>query len=214
MSYKIVVARYNETIDWLKDEIENCIIFNKGDKLDISNEFFLKNVGRESDTYLNYIIENYDSLPDVVVFTQASISDHRGGSYAGSSDISYLLSLKNEALTNGRSSPFQSFFDNGQDSALKKNWNYRAYDGSFFLQDNYRDNSPIVFIDWFKKNIDENYPNPIYVYLNGIFALHKDLILQHPVEYYKSLIKHVNHHINPAEGHFFERSWFYIFKNL
>lgn len=73
MSYKIVVARYNENIDWLNDENDNCIIYNKGDKLGMDNEILLDNLGRESETYLNYIIQNYHSLPDVVVFTQAKL---------------------------------------------------------------------------------------------------------------------------------------------
>ncbi len=29
-TYKIIVARYNENINWLKDEMNNCIIYNKG----------------------------------------------------------------------------------------------------------------------------------------------------------------------------------------
>ena len=54
--YKIIVARYNEDIDWLASEMHNCIIYNKGEKLGLSNEICLPNVGRESETYLNYII--------------------------------------------------------------------------------------------------------------------------------------------------------------
>jgi len=38
MSYKIIVARYNEDIEWLNSEKENCIIYNKGNKLNICNE--------------------------------------------------------------------------------------------------------------------------------------------------------------------------------
>ena len=93
MSYIIVVARYNENIEWLNSEMSNCIIFNKGEKLDLNNEIFLENVGRESETYLSYIISNYNNLPDVVVFTQARISDH-----VGSDDVNYLIQIKNQAL--------------------------------------------------------------------------------------------------------------------
>jgi hypothetical protein len=92
MSYKIIVARYNEDINWLNTEISNCIIYNKGNKLNIENEILLDNVGRESETYLNYIIQNYNNLPDIVIFTQANIADHKG-----SNDINYLLNIKNEA---------------------------------------------------------------------------------------------------------------------
>jgi hypothetical protein len=56
------------------------------------------------------------------------------------------------------------------------------------------------------------YPNPIFIYGAGLFAIKKELILKYPIEYYKKLVLEVNHHIDPIEGHFFERSWYYIFK--
>ena len=64
--YKIIIARYNENINWLNSLVNNCIIYNKGEKLDIDNQIILKNVGRESHTYLNYIISNYENLPNII----------------------------------------------------------------------------------------------------------------------------------------------------
>jgi hypothetical protein len=203
MSYKIVVARYNEDLRWLKSEKDNCIFYNKGNKIGIENEIMLKNVGRESETYLNYIITNYDNLPDIVVFTQGKISDHRTGG------VQHLLDLKDSALINGKSHQYGREYDTPSNYDWKHNWNYN--NGEYYLKDNYKNNKPILFIDWFKKNINVNYPNPINIYYNGIFAVSKQLILTKSLEYYKSLILEVNHDINSSEGHFFERSWFYIF---
>ena len=206
MSYKIVVARYNEDVHWLGSEIQNCIIYNKGDKLNIrniGNEIILENVGRESETYLNYIIHNYTNLPDVVVFTQAKISDHRGRN-----DVNYLIQMKNEALNHSRSRETVVHYEHGR-CCWNSEWNLE--NGIYFLEDNYKNNKPVKFIDWFKRCIKAEYPNPIRIYSNGIFAVRKENILKHPVEYYKQLILEVNHHVNSSEGHFFERSWYYIF---
>jgi hypothetical protein len=204
MSYKIIVARYNENIDWLSSEMKNCIIYNKGNKLNIRNEVILENVGRESDTYLHYIIDNYYNLPDVIVFTQARISDHKG-----SDDINYLLHMKNDALIYSKSQNFHIHNDTHSCIHFDKEWNLR--NGEYFLKYNYKNNNPITFINWFKTNININYPNPIVMYLNAIFAVKKENIINKPIEYYKKLILEVNHHVNSAEGHFFERSWYYIF---
>ena len=204
MSYKIIVARYNENIEWLNSEMSNCIIYNKGDKLNIENEICLKNVGRESETYLNYIITNYDNLPDVVVFTQARISDHKGRD-----DVNYLINIKNDALKYSKSRNFFNHNDTGNNIHWDKEWNLRK-DG-YYLKDNYKNNKPITFLEWFKRNIDINYPNPISIYCNAIMAIKKENIINNPIEYYKRLILEVNHHINSTEGHFFERSWYYIF---
>jgi hypothetical protein len=204
MSYKIIVARYNENIEWLNSEMSNCIIYNKGNNLNIKNEIILENVGRESETYLHYIITNYDNLPDVIVFTQARISDHKGAD-----DVNYLIDIKNQSLYNSKSQNFHVHNDVGVSIHFDKEWNLRKE--GYYLKDNYKNNKPITFLEWFKTNINVNYPNPINIYINAIFAVKKENIINKPIEYYKRLILEVNHHIDSTEGHFFERSWYYIF---
>ncbi len=182
MSYKIIVARYNENIDWLNSEMKNCIIYNKGNKLNLRNEVILENVGRENDTYLHYIIDNYYNLPDVIVFTQAKISDHKGAD-----DVNYLLNIKNQALIYSKSQNFYIHNDTGRCIHFDKEWNLR--NGEYFLKDNYKNNSPITFIKWFKTNININYPNPIVMYVHAIFAVKKENIINKPIEYYKINIR-------------------------
>lgn len=201
MSYKIIVARYNENIEWLLPEMDNCIIYNKGPLLNLQNEICLENVGRESETYLHYIIENYDNLPDILICTQADIKDHRG-----SNDIGHLICMKTEALHYGKSTPYV------HSKSEELPWwqpNFNLISGQV-VQQNYYNNEQTIFRDWFEKFIDV-YPEPIVIYTNGIFAVKKELVLSKPLQYYKELIKQVNHHINPTEGHYFERSWYYIF---
>jgi hypothetical protein len=210
MSYHIVVARYNEPVDWLRREMKHCIIYNKGERLQLENEIALPNVGRESGTYLQYIIENYNALPDAVVFTQARIGDHLGcedDNYC----VDYLVNIKNEALTYGKSSPDVVHDESNpyRNPCWDSEWNYE--NGSFFLNDNYYEDIHMTFIDWFQKHIQKEYPSPISIYRSAIFAVKKEYILQHPKQYYCDLLRTCNHHINPVEGHFFERSWYYIF---
>jgi len=212
MSFVIVVARYNENIDWLTSVIEkgNVILYNKGEKLGIPNEIMRPNVGRESETYLQYIIDNYPNFPDIIVFTQARISDHR----KGISGLEYLFKLIYEAQQprNLKSYPSVFHFNKKQyprEHCWDDDWNFE--NGKWYLEHNYKNNYPLLFKDWFQANIHPIYPNPISIYANGLFSIRKELILKHSLDYYKSLILEVNHHIDPTEGHFFERSWFYIF---
>jgi hypothetical protein len=70
----LIIARYNENLDWIeyipKNLNINIIIYNKGLD-DISYPSIkLQNIGRESHTYLYYIIENYDNLADINISTQ------------------------------------------------------------------------------------------------------------------------------------------------
>lgn len=76
MTFSIIVARYNEDIQWTK-QFQNVIIYNKGEKLDDSyNQVFLDNVGREGHTYYKYICDNYENLADYNIFLQGNPFDH------------------------------------------------------------------------------------------------------------------------------------------
>jgi hypothetical protein len=66
------------------------------------------------------------------------------------------------------------------------------------------------FGKWFKKNFPQI--DPIYGFSQfGIFAVAREHIIQHSIEYYQSLISYLDHHHNPEAGHFFEVSWGAIF---
>ena len=76
MKFCIVVARYNENIEWTK-QFSNVIIYNKGTPLKGKyNEIYLNNVGREGHTYYKHIYDNYENLSDYTIFLQANPFDH------------------------------------------------------------------------------------------------------------------------------------------
>ena len=50
-------------------------IYNKSNN-ELDNSIKLKNIGRESNTYFNHIVKNYDNLSDWNFFTQANPIDH------------------------------------------------------------------------------------------------------------------------------------------
>lgn len=205
---KYIVARYEEDLEWLQPIAEHCIVINKGttpisECMNDSICIHRTNVGRESDTYLHFIVNNYDNLPEVCVFTQGCINDH-----VRSNQIEYLNQLASEALELGMSRPRASC-SNPYDKDWGPLWNRRK-DG-YFLNENYKDGRHILFYWWFISNICSEYPKLMKIHMNGIFAVRRDRILKHPRSFYLKLRSQVDWHPNPIEGHFLERSWFYIF---
>jgi hypothetical protein len=197
MLYKIVVGRFNEDISWLPSA---SVIMNKGEPLNIPNEILLENVGRESESYLQYVIRDYNNLPDVVIFTQGRIYDH---GYT----LDNLIYACNQALLNGKSSPSEHYISAG---FIPSQPNFNFICNPTTVPQIYK-KEPVTFQQWFETTLGCLYPDPIYIYWNGIFAVRKDIILRKPVDFYKRLLSEINYNINPTEGHFFERSWYYIF---
>lgn len=87
----IVIALYEEkNIDWIFKIPKhfNLYIYNKGN--DLPEDFLLnlktkisnykiekiKNVGRETDTYLHHIVNNYNNLGDLTIFSQGDPIEH------------------------------------------------------------------------------------------------------------------------------------------
>lgn len=215
--YSIVVARYEEDIDWLFPFAKNCIIYNKGgDNININfnwkNTINLPNVGREAHTYLHHIINNYDELSGIILFTQGNISDHLPESYKND-EINYLMKLISSANINGCS--FNAYQHSvGSMSAHK---NLKMADKWKNLGD-----SSMTFGEWMNDifNDQSNQSNKsnkykfnhrICWYMNSVFAIDSEMIKKHPKSFYEKLISYVDNHKDPEAGHYFERAWYEIF---
>jgi hypothetical protein len=71
----IVVAKYNENVDWCKKLNHKVTIYDKSDN-PIKESIKLKNVGREGETFLYHIVNNYNNLDDVTIFLQGNPFEH------------------------------------------------------------------------------------------------------------------------------------------
>lgn len=99
----IVVARYNEDLSWTEGLTHNLFIYNKGDEHPLQTHR-LSNEGRESQTYLTHIIDNYDNIGEYTAFLQGNPFDHCGNvlSLLGPTDVfTHLASWLVECDTNG-----------------------------------------------------------------------------------------------------------------
>lgn len=67
MNKRIIVAKYKENNNWY-NKYPEAIVYTK--------EVDLPNRGRESSTYLQHIVNNYDLLDDYTIFCQANPFEH------------------------------------------------------------------------------------------------------------------------------------------
>lgn len=80
---QVVVARYQEDVSWLEQLEMSSIVYDKsGDQKEFivynGPRIGLPNIGRETHTYLTYIVRTYPDFQDYTVFVQGSPFFHMG----------------------------------------------------------------------------------------------------------------------------------------
>jgi hypothetical protein len=70
MSYALVVARYHEDMKWSEYVDKSKLVVYDKYPIPMENTIPRKNFGRDPETFLYYIMSNYDNLPDYTLFVQ------------------------------------------------------------------------------------------------------------------------------------------------
>ena len=217
----LVVARYHEDLEWLKDEPfnkYNVIIYNKGDNdnfykprklIKISN---LANVGGCIHTYFYHIITHYDTLHDIVVFLPGSCMDEHVYNFVKKEQT--LKTIKQMEETNNSVFVIQA---HSVKPINKLIYNFHMEDYRNNNEQNFEKNSDTKlklcsirpFGKWYQtcfKNID------IYdISYKSIFALTKEHIRNRSLNSYMNLFTYVCTDKNEESGHYFERSFLSVF---
>jgi Protein of unknown function (DUF3431) len=77
MKPQLVIARFNEDPAWIRTiEGWEILVDNKGEAAGIPGEISSPNHGREPETFLRYLVDHYEELPDRMAFLQGHPFDH------------------------------------------------------------------------------------------------------------------------------------------
>jgi hypothetical protein len=179
-------------------------VYNKGDdedfeKLNVIKIINLKNVGRESHTYLYHIINNYDNLANKTIFFQGRIDDHKTlqiKDYFDNNDFTGKINTPDMAILKESIKHFGKWKDEKTSGAMRS-CNYIPLDW-------------ITNIIGTEMDIKQKKFNTVWC---AIFSISKELILKKPKIFYENILRYVDYHPNPEEGHLLERAWYSIFNN-
>lgn len=208
----IVVARYNEDVSWIYklDGSDRVVIYNKGESplrhdhprpgLRVLD---LPNIGRESHTYLFHICQNYHGMcpDDVTVFCQAGLRDHV------SNITTFMRNTPRDAFESGFSERLAH--EPKIPLAHQAGYNFRILEWPRFnkLVPNRSDET---YGRWFERCLRVPFPRPVKWIPGACFAVKNSNILANPLEFYRQLLDELEGR-SPEAGHFFERSWKYVF---
>lgn len=213
---EIVVARYNENIEWLRDDPFNkysTIIYNKGESDiqkfgKITKIVQLNNVGRCDGSFLHHIVTNYDHLSTITLF------------FPGSLNIA-MKYKKAVQLVNEIELYKDTVFIGARCSNVQENlYGFLLDEWASTDTDNYKRNPESILTPANIRPFGKWYQNKFgnlkttYVSYAGILGIHKKDILKRPKSFYEKLLEEVNVSSNPEVGHYIERSWQAIFDNF
>ena len=189
MRFCIVVARYNEDLDWTK-QFTNVIVYNKGTPLtDDFNQIYLNNVGREGHTYYKHIYDNFDNLADYTIFLQGRPFDHSPN----------IINNLNKYINNIDSNLDSNIdFEFLSENILDCNLSGCVYHGGLPLIE--------VYEKLFNVFLEDNEKNMSFIFGAGAqFIVSKQKILQRPKEFYLNIVEMLGDDISPIEGFVIER---------
>lgn len=195
---EIVVARYNEDLEWLKAfKNYKVTVYNKGlDNLILPNNcqiINLENIGREAHSYLYHVITNYETLAQKTIFLQGDPFYHKpnfdyliNGSPHSCAHIIAECREYNLGFESNRVANVQWQNTKWNDTTLSK------HSMLSFAQTN------------FNPEFDED--SSIYFQWGAQFAVDKENIICHDIDYHKKLYDHFLIK-SPIEGHYIENLW-------
>jgi len=202
MKFDIVIARYNENIEWLEllnhDLIRNIFVYNKGEECNLINVKVisrrLENIGREAHTYLTYCVEMYNNLPDFVIFLQGNphgITINNINDWIDSISKSFVHCTENNKIGN-------------------LDWFLR--DGKLYEWGGPIDNSSFNIWEWSKTYVRESIPKEnINIFWHACFGVSEKAIRSNPIVKYQTIIEKELNRKNSEAAHFLERTWYYLF---
>jgi hypothetical protein len=213
-SQEIVIARYNEDLEWIKEEPFNrhpIIVYNKSDNYDFSKTNItqiinLPNIGRETHSYLYHIVKNYDNLKDVTIFLP------------GSAELPNKFERSKNVVKTVEETNNTVFSCSNEDNFVENNYNFEIENNLSSHANNKKINDDATiklsenrpFGKWYN-SVFTNEEKNTCISWNSILAVSRKNILQKPKSYYEKLMKEVDEHQNPEAGHYLERSWYAVF---
>ncbi|KAK9419937.1 hypothetical protein SUNI508_06943 [Seiridium unicorne] len=220
LQFEVVVARYNEDLQWLEAVLPDATVYNKGDKMpsihNIARIIDLPNIGRESHTYLHHIVSCYDTLADITLFTQGSrngVSCFRTYTKLTSSQMEEIA-LKMDfgemktfgSIESGTLRPIDQWdgfdWEKDVDNIL---W-LSQQRGDFLCAD-------CTPAQYWLETFGFEHPSSIIFTEGAFFAVRRKTVRLRPRVFYEKLLAKFTqlNHVNPEIGHFQEKFWGEIF---
>jgi hypothetical protein len=198
----IVSSHFNEELSWLVNQTDfDYRIYTKNiegcEYIDRSKIFECVNVGMEASSYISYIIDNYENLPDYVAFVHGHEESYH----------------QNDTTLNLIKDSFYSNLDNvkqqtGYNSLNRKDWRNIFADDV----DDWSGNWKMIKDNYNYLNIGIPIPNRLECTACAQFIVSRENILRNSINDYKNILKwlETTRLESALSGRLMEHLWCYL----
>ena len=197
LNIQLVISRYKENITWIdeiKDLFDSITIYNKGTEdcycPKNSKIINLENRGRETQTFLHHIIENYNFLQEYThyVFCQGNPFDHCKN---------FINQIRNKSNYDLNSFYFRKLGEH----------QIRFY---YEPMETVHPNG-LPLMNFFYHLFFDTQLQKLMQTRHSMMIIPSSKILFRSINFYKYLFQYVDKFENPLEGYIIERLWYPIF---
>ena len=189
----LVVNQYHYDISWIEKYTDNYVVYDKGGtEIESDKTIRLPNIGSNIHTWFYHIIQNYDNLPDVIIFAKGNISPRHCREEK-------LLKL----INNSEFTPLESYEDvdtsEGSAMRLTDEGGYMEINNSWYVP--HHVSRYFQSYSYFLKTIFVNPEIPQWVRFapGANYIVPKENILKHEKRFYEKLNSFVSYEASPLE---------------
>lgn len=212
---KWIISRYNHDISYLPKYTNDYVLYDRSEE-PLEGSIVVPNIGSDIYDKFTYIIDNYDNLPEVAVYTKANIfkyiTEEEFDLIKDNTTFTPILTQNHKEVLQDYGMPEPgkpfSYYEDGMYYEL----NYPSY-----LRSN-KTREPIwSYAETFKifslvklLGLDQMKYTPFAPGSN--YILPKENILQHPKEFYEELREYLKWDRYPGEAMIIERGLYSLWK--
>lgn len=192
---KWVLSRFNHDISYLKDYTNDYVLYDRSEK-PMEGAIIVLNRGSDIYDKFTYIIDNYDNLPDIAVYTKANI-------------FKYITKEEFEKIKDTKE--FTPILTQNHKTYLPVCW----YENGLYAERNdywYLNVHPAKYEREIKEIFDMNKREYNLFAPGSNYILPKENILKHPRSMYEKLRSFLDWTVYPGDAQLLERNLYYLWK--
>ena len=200
---KFIVSRYNQDTEWVKEYSDDVVIYDRSEQ-PLEDSIKVENIGTDIADKFKFIIDNYDNLPEVAVYTKANLFK-----YCPKDEFDLLKDRKE--FTPLLSQEHKTYSDEKGVICFYKDGLYWERNDLWYLHEHpvkdeaYRIDDLLLILGTWNMKYMPFAPGSNYI-------LPRENILKHPKEFYEKLRSYLMWDRYPGEAQIIERGLYLLWR--